>query len=461
MTGTNGVASPTDAVLAQYNTDESAQFYSVIMGDGTAHVHYGVYTSPDDTVRQAVAATTTTLRDLAEGAGAVFRPGVRVLDLGAGNGGTAHALAAATGCSVTCLNLCEVQNAANEAAAAAEGLSSLITVVTGSFENLPADWSGSFDVVWSQDAIVHSSDKGRVWAEAARVLVPGGYVVISDIMAAPSAADEALRAFKKRLHVDELLTLDGYEAGLKEAGVSTLRTRDLSGHLLPNYRRMLGRITTERARLTQCSDAYLEQYAGLLRENIKVLCDGEAQAWSALVARKAGFAATSATASAVAPANGVAAAAPAATGPPAGAPVKRWVSSKIHGVRVTRKSVSYHGSVGISRSLLAAAGITEYEVVDVVNLTNGARWTTYALGIDEDASFSLNGGGARLGEMGDKCVIMAYTDSAVYTPARVAILGGGNVVIDEFAYEHQACGKAAAAAAAAEAEAVANGTAEP
>eukprot|EP00170_Pyropia_yezoensis_P006024 contig_24527_g6043 len=127
MSKTNGAsppltAPPTDAVLEQYDTAESAQFYSVIMGDDTAHVHYGVFSSPSDTTRQAAAATTTALRTLAEDGGVVFRRGVRVLDLGAGNGGAAHALAAATGCSVTCLNLCGRQNAANEAAAAAAGL---------------------------------------------------------------------------------------------------------------------------------------------------------------------------------------------------------------------------------------------------------------------------------------------------------------------------------------------------
>lgn len=445
MSKTNGAsppltAPPADAVLEQYDTAESAQFYSVIMGDDTAHVHYGVFSSPSDTTRQAAAATTTALRTLAEDGGVVFRRGVRVLDLGAGNGGAAHALAAATGCSVTCLNLCGRQNAANEAAAEAAGLSSLITVVTGSFEALPAEWTAAFDVVWSQDAIVHSSSKGRVWAEAARVLVPGGHVVLSDIMAAPAAGGEALAAFKERLHVEELLTLDGYEAGLRGAGVATLRTRDLSGHLVPNYRRMLRRIGSERARLTLCSDAYLDNYAALLRDNIKVLCEGEAQAWCALVARKGGFVATTGDAAAVvAPANGVpnGSGVTAAPWAPSPTPVKRWVSSKLHGVKVTRKSVAYHGSVGVSRTLLAAAGITEYEAVDVVNLSNGARWTTYALGMDEEGAFSLNGGGARLGEVGDACVVMSYADAPTYVPARVAILGGGNVVVDEFAYEHQ------------------------
>ncbi|OSX77567.1 hypothetical protein BU14_0143s0003 [Porphyra umbilicalis] len=435
MTGTNSGNAPaqapeagdtTSTVLAQYDTPESAQFYSVVMGDGGSDVHYGVYTKASDSTRDAAENTIAVLRSLGESAGVTFGPGVKVLDLGAGNGGAAHKLAAETGCSVTCLNLCAEQNAANRSEVVARDLSDLVTVVTGSFEKLPADWTASFNIVWSQDAIVHSNAKDKVFAEAARVLVPGGHVVMSDIMAGPAADASVLSAFKERLHVDELLTPSAYEVGLAAAGVTTLRTRDLSGQLVTNYRRMVGRISSERARLDRCSDAYLDTYAGLLGANIEALCNGEAQAWFALVGQKVGGRTTAAAA-----ADADATVAPS---PPL---VRRWVASKLHGVRVTDKSVRYHGSVGVSRNLMAAAGIKEFEAVDVVNLTNGARWTTYALGIDADDAFTLNGGGARRGETGDECVLMTYVQSAAYEPARVAYCGADNSIIDQFTYSHK------------------------
>lgn len=87
--------------------------------------------------------------------------------------------------------------------------------------------------------------------------------------------------------------------------------------------------------------------------------------------------------------------------------MKTFVSAKLHGIRVTDKSVEYHGSVSICPKLLAAAGIEQYEQVHVVNLNNGNRWVTYAIE-GEIGAFTLNGGGARLGEIGDSCVVMTY-----------------------------------------------------
>lgn len=115
--------------------------------------------------------------------------------------------------------------------------------------------------------------------------------------------------------------------------------------------------------------------------------------------------------------------------------MRTYVVAKLHGIHVTAKSVAYHGSIGIDRSLLAAVGIAPYEQVHVVNLNNGARWVTYALPLDEIGAFSLNGGGARLGELGDSCVVMAYAVSDGYEPAAVAHCGIDNRVTRTLHYE--------------------------
>lgn len=116
--------------------------------------------------------------------------------------------------------------------------------------------------------------------------------------------------------------------------------------------------------------------------------------------------------------------------------MKTYVSAKLHGLVVTDKSVEYHGSVTIGADLLAAAGIEEYEQVHVVNLTNGHRWVTYAVP-GPDGVFTLNGGGARLGEKGDKCVVMAYDVSEYYEPATVVHVDANNVPKDKFKYKQQ------------------------
>lgn len=108
--------------------------------------------------------------------------------------------------------------------------------------------------------------------------------------------------------------------------------------------------------------------------------------------------------------------------------LKTYLTAKIHGLRVTAASVAYQGSVTIDKALLRAAGIAIGEQVHVVNLASGDRWVTYALA-GETGEFSLNGGGARLGVVGDQCVIMAYGVAATPPGAQVLFIGDeGNFV---------------------------------
>lgn len=116
--------------------------------------------------------------------------------------------------------------------------------------------------------------------------------------------------------------------------------------------------------------------------------------------------------------------------------MKTYISSKIHGIRVTDKSVNYNGSVSISKVLCDAAEIDQYEQVDIVNLENGNRWTTYVLYLDKPESFTLNGGGAYLGDVGDRCVVMTYAITDQYSPATVIFCDQDNQIKEKFLYEN-------------------------
>lgn len=87
--------------------------------------------------------------------------------------------------------------------------------------------------------------------------------------------------------------------------------------------------------------------------------------------------------------------------------------SKIQRPRVTGKSLLYEGSIAIDPNLLKLADIAEGEMVQVVNLNSGARFETYAIR-GEPREITLNGGAARLGEVGDHVIILSYclVDSA-------------------------------------------------
>jgi aspartate 1-decarboxylase len=81
---------------------------------------------------------------------------------------------------------------------------------------------------------------------------------------------------------------------------------------------------------------------------------------------------------------------------------------KIHRATVTDASVDYVGSMTIPEDLMQKLDIREGEQVEVANVNNGERWTTYAITGKKAGEFSLNGAAARLGSIGDKIIIMVY-----------------------------------------------------
>jgi aspartate 1-decarboxylase len=83
--------------------------------------------------------------------------------------------------------------------------------------------------------------------------------------------------------------------------------------------------------------------------------------------------------------------------------------SKIHRATVTQADLNYVGSVTIDRDLMDAAGLREYEQVDVLNITNGNRFTTYVIeGARGSGTICLNGACARLAAVGDLAIIVSY-----------------------------------------------------
>lgn len=84
------------------------------------------------------------------------------------------------------------------------------------------------------------------------------------------------------------------------------------------------------------------------------------------------------------------------------------LKSKIHRAKVTQADLNYVGSITIDEDLLRQSGINEYEQVDVVDINNGNRLTTYAIaGKPGSGIICLNGAAARLVSEGDLVIIIA------------------------------------------------------
>lgn len=87
----------------------------------------------------------------------------------------------------------------------------------------------------------------------------------------------------------------------------------------------------------------------------------------------------------------------------------RLMHAKLHRVTVTEANVNYVGSITIDRDLMEKVGILPLEEVDVINLNNGKRWSTYAIpGKAGEGDICPNGGAALLCQPGDILIIIAY-----------------------------------------------------
>jgi len=105
------------------------------------------------------------------------------------------------------------------------------------------------------------------------------------------------------------------------------------------------------------------------------------------------------------------------------------LKSKLHRVRVTASELEYEGSCAIDELLLEAADIREYEQIDIYNVNNGERFTTYAIrGQRGSGLISVNGAAARKAAVGDVLIIASF---AVYTELEAAQYEPRLVYVDE------------------------------
>ena len=85
------------------------------------------------------------------------------------------------------------------------------------------------------------------------------------------------------------------------------------------------------------------------------------------------------------------------------------LKSKLHGIRVTRCEIDYEGSITIDLHLIEEANFVPYERVEVYNITNGERFSTYLIpGKPDSGECILNGAAARKGTPGDRLIVVSY-----------------------------------------------------
>src|SRR5262245_28714438 len=89
--------------------------------------------------------------------------------------------------------------------------------------------------------------------------------------------------------------------------------------------------------------------------------------------------------------------------------LREMLRAKVHRVRVTEAVLQYEGSLTLDRDLLDAADLVPFEKVEVYNVTNGARFTTYAIEGERGSGVCcVNGAAAHLVTVGDLLIVCAY-----------------------------------------------------
>lgn len=262
-----------------YDSNDADAFYSTIWGGEDLHI--GLYDETKD-IREASDATIQKLVDMLPGLG----EDTKLLDLGAGYGGAMRQIVQKNGCAATCLNISEIQNDTNRYRNRRAGLADSMKVIHGVYEDIPEP-DASYDVVWSQDAFLHSDQRNKVLEEAWRVLKPGGYLIFTDPMQADDVPEGVLQPVYDRLQLTSLGSFRFYREAAQSIGYEILKQEDMTAQLRTHYARVREELLAnyDVLRESDASADYLDNMAIGLENWVKA-ADAGHLAWGIQLFRK-------------------------------------------------------------------------------------------------------------------------------------------------------------------------------
>ena len=235
-----------------YNSDDADNFYATIWGG--EDIHIGLYENENDSIFDASHRTVQKMANLL-----TLNQSTRVLDIGAGYGGSARYLTKTSNCYVDCLNLSETQNQRNHKLNQQHGLSDKIRVIEGNFEAIPLE-NEQYDIVWSQDAILHSGNRRQVLAEVYRVLKPGGEFIFTDPMQSDDCPKGVLQPVLDRIHLDSMGSIGFYTFTAEQLGFEKIQIIEMIEQLVNHYSHVLQKTEACYSDILKvCSQDYIEQ----------------------------------------------------------------------------------------------------------------------------------------------------------------------------------------------------------
>lgn len=234
-----------------YDSTDADNFYHTIWGGEDIHV--GIYNHGTEEILAASHRTVKTMIEMLP----ALREGMHLLDMGAGYGGAARHIASTYPVHIDCLNLSETENERNREKTRAAGLDKNIAVMGGNFEAMPFD-DHSYDVVWSEDSFLHSDQKAALFAEAERVLKPGGHFIFTDPMQADDCPTDVLAPILKRIHLREMGSVKKYRELAAKNNLTEVEIKEMPEQLTHHYASVLKQLEAHEDKLKEvCSEEYL------------------------------------------------------------------------------------------------------------------------------------------------------------------------------------------------------------
>jgi cyclopropane fatty-acyl-phospholipid synthase-like methyltransferase len=237
------VTKPTPADVGNYY-DVMGHFFQTLWGDS---VHFGFWPDPTDAsflMPQAQAAFTDLMIEQIG-----LQAGQRLLDVGCGTGQPAVQMAQKSGAYVTGITVSQSQVAAATARAQEAGMTDRVTFELVNAMEMPyAD--GTFDAAWAFESIFHMPSRVQVFREMARVVRPGGRVVVADFVTTRPMTEEEIQIVYPAFAVSEVGSLNDYINDLKAAGLTNIQCRDVTVNTIrPSNRATLAAMVSDHAQV--------------------------------------------------------------------------------------------------------------------------------------------------------------------------------------------------------------------
>ncbi len=246
-----------------YNSPDAHAFYYMIWGG--EDLHLGIYNSKDEDIYVASRRAVDRIVSYAE----KIDQNTKIIDFGGGFGGSARHLAKKYGCHVTVINLSETENQRGRKMNVEQGLNHLIEIIDGSYDDVPFE-DETFDIVFSEDAILHSNNKEKVISEAFRLLKPNGDLIFSDPMQTDNCDKEVLKPIYERINLSSLGSPAFYKEECKKIGFREINFEELDEHLVMHYSRVLEETEKKQEELEKhVSKEYIENMKKGLKHWIK------------------------------------------------------------------------------------------------------------------------------------------------------------------------------------------------